>query len=781
MDDDTRKTFVETSTMRSLRHAVEAGRSPILLSGARGMGKTAMLRALARDWKDRGYAVAFVDLWDHRAVEHLIESIAQQMGMMSNEKRRGSIVSSSSASSEEAWIDALADVKEGLIILDELDAIPNRDRRAIATFRQLVRTGLRVVVSSAAAVKELSVFLGVVGYDFTLIEINSWSAEEISQIVPDEVGPAATLRIRQIAAGNPRVARLAIGHYKGQAQETADLASDADSTPMLVRRLLSEEAGQFDYPSDEMWSLMIRLTNRGTSGLHRAEVTPKEEGFLEFSALVRRDGDIYRLAEVDLARDLINAADVLPSVRLGDLIFGAEEAERDALLDDHFLPPPGLDELRSGRRNIVVGDRGAGKSALFRALMKEPNKRVDAPTIQFVRMEDPADLVLRLESDGKTLLSAEQFRAAWLLSLACTLATRIRTSSTQQEKLARRLRETIPLISTEADEGTKGRSFLRNVRSLWRESRGMGVKFQFGPVTLESPKAQLALSGRPIDVDKFLRETARALKAEGRRVIVAIDRIDEVHKYERAIQEPLVQGLFLAESSPEYGAEISLLIFIRTDLFETYEIQEKNKLVTRHLSLHWSENALLRMMVERVFSNKALVNLSRTVWHAHNLDDALPALFPREVEGRPFEDWLWHSLRNGNKRVSPRQLVLLLALARDAALEGERPFGSLPLLTEARMRSAMTSLSELSFSEATTDFRVAPTFLRSLRAGKIEEFALTEVEGLFAKSEGETAAQVDMLERLGVLERLVVRDERGHLTSRLRVPPLYTRCWHVSA
>lgn len=260
-------------------------------------------------------------------------------------------------------------------------------------------------------------------------------------------------------------------------------------------------------------------------------------------------------------------------------------------------------------------------------------------------------------------------------------------------------------------------------------------------------------------------------------MIVAVDRIDEVHKYERPIQEPLVQGLFLAESSPGHGAEVSLLIFIRTDLFETYDIQEKNKLITRLLLLRWKEDALLRMMVERVFSNQGLAALGRAVWRGHNLDDALPALFPRELEGRSFEEWLWHSLRNGNGRVSPRQLVLLLVLARDAASEDERPFESLPLFSESLMRAAMTQLSELSFSEATTDFRVSPTFLRSLRAGKIEEFALSEVEGLFARAEGETASQVEMLERLGIVERLVVREEDGNLTPRLRLPPLYTRCW----
>ena len=47
------------------------------------------------------------------------------------------------------------------------------------------------------------------------------------------------------------------------------------------------------------------------------------------------------------------------------------------------------------------------------------------------------------------------------------------------------------------------------------------------------------------------------------------------------------------------------------------------------------------------------------------------------------------------------------------------------------------------------------------RAGKLDVFRLAEVSGLFDESEGSIGRQVELLERSGVLERLVVAQENG--------------------
>lgn len=48
----------------------------------------------------------------------------------------------------------------------------------------------------------------------------------------------------------------------------------------------------------------------------------------------------------------------------------------------------------------------------------------------------------------------------------------------------------------------------------------------------------------------------------------------------------------------------------------------------------------------------------------------------------------------------------------------------------------MTELSELSYSEVVNDFKVAPSFVLNIRAGKLDSFAPGDVEALFDPAEG---------------------------------------------
>jgi hypothetical protein len=120
--------------------------------------------------------------------------------------------------------------------------------------------------------------------------------------------------------------------------------------------------------------------------------------------------------------------------------------------------------------------------------------------------------------------------------------------------------------------------------------------------------------------------------------------------------------------------------------------------------------------------------------------------------------------------------VLLLHLSREQSDHPEDAVASVPFFPADVVQRAMTKLSDLTFAEVVTDFQVAPTFVRNCRAGRLRHFTLDDVKGLFDNAEGTTAKQVQLLERLGFLERVV--DQRGaQITSMFRIPPLYTRCW----
>jgi hypothetical protein len=157
--------------------------------------------------------------------------------------------------------------------------------------------------------------------------------------------------------------------------------------------------------------------------------------------------------------------------------------------------------------------------------------------------------------------------------------------------------------------------------------------------------------------------------------------------------------------------------------------------------------------------------------------NSIRALFPNKIDGLQFIDWFFQSLENGNGDISPRQVILFLVLIKEAPDTFSHEIKKLPIINENNIIWAMTQLSELSFSEVLNDFRIAKTFLRNCRAGKLNLFQLEEVEQLFDVSEGPLALQVELLERLGFLERIVVKELDGKKKSKLRIPSLFTRCW----
>jgi hypothetical protein len=158
----------------------------------------------------------------------------------------------------------------------------------------------------------------------------------------------------------------------------------------------------------------------------------------------------------------------------------------------------------------------------------------------------------------------------------------------------------------------------------------------------------------------------------------------------------------------------------------------------------------------------------------------LEVLFPPEIEGQPVDRWLIDSLRNGNGQVSPRLAILLLVLAQQNAARPDDVVSALPLFSAAEVSKVMTKLSDLSFSEVINDFKVAPSFVQNLRAGKLETFALADVRDLFEEAEGKISDQVRLLEGIGFLERIVRErsTEAGTVRESLfRIPRLYARCW----
>lgn len=493
--------------------------------------------------------------------------------------------------------------------------------------------------------------------------------------------------------------------------------------------------------------------------------------------LVKQDEDGLRIADSSIT-SLLRDRLLLPPFSYAALSFGDAAAEQDGLLSHLFQAPPILDSILSGVTTIVIGERGAGKSAIHRRLAEGSESNEDTIV---AAVKDHYEFLQHRLDDGDSQVSAEDFKAFWLLFKAIVVAKGMLTHGLLDGSPALRRDAIRMLRGFRLDGPFAARS--RVERALhWVGGRFRApIRLSVGPVVVDAD-ISADLGARNIDVHQFLRSASDALTDLAVRLVIVVDQVDEVYKYEPDRQERAVQGLFLAEKfiTEQLDSRLRTVILLRSDLFRLFNIKEKNKLVSRMHELVWEESALVEFILRRVLQNAELQRLRDLiplsyVGETESSRLLLRAIFPSEVENVPFVYWLFRGLRNGEGRVTPRQVLLFLICAREEAMGSRGQVTGSPLFSEADASVALTRVSELSFGEVLDDYRVAATFVRNCKASGLSSFALRDVIGMFDRAEGEPTAQVESLERIGFLERRTNLDGEGGWW--FHIPPLFTRHW----
>jgi hypothetical protein len=646
--------------------------SGVLVLGAAASGKTSLLRMVEEDLDVRGRAVFLVgsvglrDPGDLGA--RILDAIAASS--FSDAVEGGRTVGSSAGAPtlhESALLlrDAALRLPSPVLLLDGLDEAlyPLRLAAAVEELSEILENWKFVVASRPQGIAESRSLS-----HFRELHIEDLDEDEIRLFIEmygEELPTAVLRRAAQEAGNSPLLLRLLIE----TSLRYGSVAPDASPRTYLARFVMDAITNSPEPPKLRTLLEQLALAGRedriaslaaksqmSEDEVHQLLSAPQAQQLVLFT-----EGRTVALVHPLVADVILTQRIFATPVRLCDLAFGSEEAERDELLDQAFVPRASLKRIADDRRSIVIGDRGSGKSAIFRKLADGDPARTDT---HVVPVADTADLMQRIIGDAKNA-DAESLRAAWLVIVASTVATVLPAAAPKGvRKTASNVRTALGLAAPQA--GT----WRRWLRTAAQSLAGTTVRFAVGPVNLEAqlPSGSTRIGRRTVDVEAFLRDVDRLFDHVTEKVTVLVDRIDEMFKYDRKKQEALVQALLAAEARISLLHSIGLVVFIRTDLFELYDIQEKTKLVSRTLTLEWSDEDWLQLLLNRVLANPAVHALGESLQNASgpaDLQAALHTLFPEHIEGQPIDRWLIDSVRNGNGDVSPRLAVLLLHLARE--------------------------------------------------------------------------------------------------------------------
>lgn len=316
-----------------------------------------------------------------------------------------------------------------------------------------------------------------------------------------------------------------------------------------------------------------------------------------------------RSARIELDNSAILAAE-LCSLRLGEYI---AENEEDAL-PDYFIETAAYREALEGRNAIFVGRKGAGKSAnllkLASTLTKDARNLVCVIKPVAYELEGILSLFSEARERDERSFSVESL---WKFLLVTEIANAVAVEIEQKQTWSQNEREREFLEFVNADDAFLRRDFsvrlerclealeagrfgARNERKSLEENRGSISEILHAGILNE------------------LRTMLAGLLGDRAKVVVLVDNLDKA--WDKRSDFDALATFFLGllsassrlasefkrESSRKEPINLSLAIFVRTDIF--YRIlqiaREPDKI--RHTRIEWTDPVQLLRVVEQRFA-----------------------------------------------------------------------------------------------------------------------------------------------------------------------------------
>jgi hypothetical protein len=281
---------------------------------------------------------------------------------------------------------------------------------------------------------------------------------------------------------------------------------------------------------------------------------------------------------------------------MSPLSFGAPAAERDIDegLEDYFVESPAFDRVRAGTKQIVIGNRGTGKSAIFQVLA-EREKETGAVVLELAPEDYSYEMlssVLSTESEGAWAKHGA-YAAAWkyliLISVmkAAAEGTSKQKKGTGAKEIRRYLRDNF------ADQqATK----LDSLISYLKRMEG----FKIGKVEASVKTRELQRLYKLEELDPLIPPLKDLLNQ--RRVLVFVDELDRGWDASEDAKA-FVAGLFQAcVKLNDLSDGLKVYVSLRQELYDSipavYEDAQKYRDLIEEIS--WDEASLIKLMANRV-------------------------------------------------------------------------------------------------------------------------------------------------------------------------------------
>jgi len=344
------------------------------------------------------------------------------------------------------------------------------------------------------------------------------------------------------------------------------------------------------------------------------------------------------------------------------LFFGRDDAESDLadeLLREGFLPTYAYEMALTGRKSLIIGRKGSGKSAICRQLTIEGG--YEGSTALITPDDAAGDEIRRFELQGVTGDTAKSLIWRYVFAVQAARHLSAHAGEPGHGKApgsVRALRAFLRANGEMEDQRLYDR-LLRGVRAL--QSASLSLK-AFGVVEFSVDAGRASEGARAARQLEVLEQGVAAAFtdlgcAQHRPLLFLVDQLEQVWSSSPDSHATIV-GLLLAAKhvNSEYSGMARCVLFLRSDIYDALNFADADKFHSDEVRITWTRTAL-----ENVARARAAASLKHPVTRAELWGE----IFPAAVHQEPTAGYLFSRMLP-----RPRDAIQFLTQCRDTA--GER-------------------------------------------------------------------------------------------------------------
>jgi hypothetical protein len=484
---------------------------------------------------------------------------------------------------------------------------------------------------------------------------------------------------------------------------------------------------------------------------------------------------------------------------LKQLSFGAQVAEEETNdLASYFVETDQWTQIAGGKIDIVRGEKGAGKSAIYSLLIQRAGEFFDRGVL-LVGAENPRGATVFKDLVDNPPTSEVEFIVLWKLYIATLIAQQLREYDVNNEHSAKLYRtlEDARLLEPEFSLAAVLHRAHEYAKTLLRiEELQGGITLDpgtqmpngiVGRIILREPTSDLKKIGL-LSVDNLFAVIDRALQAQKLKVWVLLDRLDVAFTENHALEANALRALIRVYGDIRGYENISLKIFLREDIWKriTQGGFREASHVIKFVVLDWTPPALLNLILRRLLNNKVLVeefkiDAAAVLQDARKQEALFNRIFPPQVEQgarKPSTfQWIVSRCADGTQKTAPREIIHLLNCVRDQEIRRLEHGNPLPsddqLFDRSVFKLALPTVSDTRLNQMLyAEYPAQRPFLEKLEGEKSEQTP-DSLAKIWNISPAEAAAEAAALVEIGFFEARGTREAPAYWVPFLYRDALY--------